>query len=116
MLHSEPDILWDDILPKDKIINCQYLYFWSLHTGIFFMYPDPTKNKLNQKNTYIINVVNEHSRWETMHNRRKSLTYVIVDFVFNQVYISKPPCLNDIVLKLLSPIGSYWTCRQVKEN
>ena len=57
--------------------------------------PDPTKNDLNQKSSYITNVVNEHRRWETMPNRREPLTFLMVDTLFSSSYGISSTIIND---------------------
>ena len=63
--------------------------------AIFNNLPDPTKNALSQKSSYITNVINEHKRWELMPNRREPLTYAMVDLSFTQVYGSVSSQFND---------------------
>ena len=63
--------------------------------AIFNNQPDPTKNALSQKPSYITNVVNEHKRWELMPNRREPLTYVMADLSFSQTYGLSPLKAND---------------------
>ena len=58
--------------------------------AIFANQPDPTKNQLNQKSSYITNVVNEHRRWESMPNRREPLTYAMVDYACSLLPPSPP--------------------------
>ena len=65
--------------------------------AIFNNHPDPTKNSLSQKSSYITNVVNEHKRWELMPNRREPLTYMMVDFSFLQAYGSGSAQSNDSI-------------------
>ena len=57
--------------------------------------PDPSKNQLNQRSIYITNVINEHKRWESMPNRRESLTYRMVDYLFTMVHNGSSPKLDD---------------------
>ena len=57
--------------------------------------PDPSKNQLNQKSTYITNVINEHKRWESMPNRREPLTYTMVDHLYYMAYTVTSPSQND---------------------
>ena len=63
--------------------------------AIFKNLPDPTKNVLNQKSSYISNVVNEHQRWEYMPNRREPLTFSMVDRGFSSSYGSIADTPND---------------------
>ena len=58
--------------------------------AIFKNLPDPTENQLNQKSSYIINVTNEHKRWESMPNRREPLTFSMVDFSFKTTLAISP--------------------------
>ena len=57
--------------------------------------PDPSKNQLNQRSSYITNVINEHKRWESMPNRREPLTYSMVDYLFKMVHNNISPQLDD---------------------
>ena len=59
--------------------------------AIFNNKPEPTKNALNQRSSYIANVINEHKRWEFMPNHREPLTYSMVDHLFNITHI---PIMN----------------------
>ena len=63
--------------------------------AIFKNLPDPTKNSLNQKSSYITNVVNEHRRWETMPNRREPLTFLMVERLFSLSYGCTSTAVND---------------------
>ena len=67
--------------------------------AIFKNLPDPTKNILHQKSSYIIDVTNEHKRWESMPNRREPLTFSIVDFSF-QITLANSPQLNSLEVAL----------------
>ena len=64
--------------------------------------PDPTKNRLNQKSTYITNVINEHKRWESMPNRREPLTYSMVDHLYHISYNKNPPLSSDCLEAVLA--------------
>ncbi len=59
--------------------------------AIFNNKPEPIKNALNQRSSYIANVINEHKRWESMPNHREPLTYSMVDHLFNITHI---PIMN----------------------
>ena len=64
--------------------------------------PDPSKNQLNQKSTYITNVINEHKRWESMPNRREPLTYTMVDHLCHMVYNNTSPLSCDCLESVLA--------------
>ena len=63
--------------------------------AIFANHPDPTKNQLNQKSSYITNVVNEHRRWESMPNRREPLTFAMVDCAYSTTNHASPSSPDD---------------------
>ena len=58
--------------------------------AIFKNLPVPTKNLLNQKSSYIINVTNEHKQWESMPNKRETLTLSTVDFGLKNTLANSP--------------------------
>ena len=83
--------------------------------AIFKNLHDPTKNVLNQKSSYITNVVNEHRRWESMPNRREPLTFSMVDQAFSDTYGSPGPKLDDSLEAALTDwfiLGMYTGMRK----
>ena len=77
---------------KTSTVNL-YLFDY-VKLAIFKNLPDPTKNSLQQKSSYIINVINEHKRWESMPYRRETLT-LMVDFAYNKYYNPSSPAEQD---------------------
>ena len=57
--------------------------------------PDLSKNQLNQKSTYITNVINEHKSWKSISNRREPLTYIMVDHLYHSAYPADSSLPND---------------------
>lgn len=71
---------------KSSTVNLYFIDTAKL--AIFNNKPDPTKNAMKQKSTYISNVINEHKRWESMTNQREPLTYSMVDQLYNITHSS----------------------------
>ena len=56
--------------------------------AIFKKLSDPTKNLLQQKYSYITNVIDEHRRWESMPHRGEPLPFLMMDYAYKSFFES----------------------------